>query len=105
MSSRRFLVSILSLLLAAPVFALDRPFPQTAKRGTLTPATYPSIIIDGTTRRLSVGARIWNQNNLTQTPNSLQGSNLAINYTENADGEIDRVWILTQEEANKPLAK
>jgi hypothetical protein len=35
-------------------------------------------------------------------PAYLQGSALTVNYTENAQGEIDRVWILTDDEARQP---
>ncbi|WP_245549131.1 hypothetical protein [Noviherbaspirillum massiliense] len=88
-----------------PALAFERPFPAGAKRGKMTPAMYPSIIMDGKTRRLSAGARIWNQNNTIDMPASLRGNNLVVNYTENAQGEIDRVWILSPEEARKPAPK
>lgn len=68
----------------------------------MSPAVYPEITIDGTARHLSAGARIWNQNNLIEMPAYLRGSDLTVNYTENAQGDIDRVWILTDEEANRP---
>lgn len=71
----------------------------------MSPAPYPQIEIEGKTRRLSPGARIWNEDNLIQMPASLRGSNFVVNYTENDQGEIDRVWILTADEARQPLAK
>ncbi len=86
-----------------PGFAVARPFPSNVKRATMDPGTYPTITLDGQTRRLAVGARIWNQQNLIALPAYLQGSDLTVNYTENANGEIDRVWILTPEEASRPL--
>ncbi|RJG07070.1 hypothetical protein D3870_14645 [Noviherbaspirillum cavernae] len=105
MWSRRFLILLLSAAVTLPAWAFERPFPQNARRGTMTPAPYPAIVLDGAKRILSPGARIWNQENLTETPASLRGSDMAVNYTENAQGEIDRVWILTQEEASRPPAK
>ena len=71
----------------------------------MSPAPYPEIILDGKQRHLAAGARIWNEDNLIQVPASLRGNNLPVNYTENAAGEIDRVWLLSEEEASQPLAK
>ena len=105
---RRFLIGFLSsmtALAALPASALDRPFPAPTKRGKLTPAAHPAIVIDGKTRLLSPGARIWNENNLVEMPASLRGTDLPVNYTENDQGDIDRVWILTPEEAREPLAR
>lgn len=90
---------------ALPAAALDRPFPAPTKRGKMTPAAHPAIVIDGKTRQLSPGARIWNENNLIEMPAALRGSDLMVNYTENDQGDIDRVWILTPEEAREPVAR
>lgn len=105
MWSRHFLVFLLSAGVTLAAAAFDRPFPPNAKRGTMTPASYPSIVIDGKARSLSAGARIWNQDNLIEMPASLRGSGLAVNYTEDGEGDIDRVWILTRDEASRPPAK
>ena len=103
---RRPLLTIsLSVMLALPAMAFDRPFPAPTKRGHMSPGAHPEIAIDGKLRRLSPGARIWNQNNLIEMPAALRGTNIVVNYTEDAQGEIDRVWILTPEEANQPVAK
>jgi hypothetical protein len=105
MWSRRFLAAFLSTFIALQASAFDRAFPQTAKRGTMSPGAYPSIVVDGETRSLSTAARVWNAENLIQVPASLQSSGVAINYTENEQGEVDRVWVLTPEEASRKLAK
>lgn len=107
MSTQRFVAGILlALSMTASALAFERPFPQTAKRGTMSPATYPSIVIDGATRNLSVSVRIWNTSNLTQVPNSLDNSaTYTVNYTENSQGDVDRIWLLTDEEASKPAPK
>jgi hypothetical protein len=88
-----------------PALAFERPFPQNAKRGTMTPANYPEIVIDGQSRQLAPGARIWNTDNLIEMPAALRGSGFTVNYTEDTQGAIDRVWILSPEEASEPLAK
>jgi len=95
----------LSAAIALPALAFERPFPLTAKRGTMSPSAHPEIMIDGKLRHLSPGARIWNQKNLIEMPAALRGTNLVVNYTEDMHGQIDRVWILTPDEARKPLKK
>jgi hypothetical protein len=110
MWSRRFLILLLSVAAALPAWASDRPFPPNAKRGTMTPAPHPAIVIDGKNRNLSPGARIWNQDNLIEMPASLRGNELVVNYTENEQGDIDRVWIrtgydATRSSATRPIAQ
>jgi len=105
MWNRLCLIFVLSTLVTASALAFDRPFAPHYKRGSMTPALHPQIIVDGVTRRLSPGARIWNQENLIQTPATIQGNELPINYTENDQGDIDRIWILTPDEARQPPAK
>ena len=95
------LSAALSALWCASVLAFERPFPPGTKRGTMTPAAHPQIIIDGKHRHLAPGARIWNQDNLIEMPASLRGSDLPVRFTEDTQGEIDRVWILTPEEARR----
>ncbi|MDB5797782.1 MAG: hypothetical protein JWP36_1684 [Paucimonas sp.] len=88
--------------LAVPALAFERAFPQIAKRGQLSLEDYPSVFIDGAQRRLTPGAWIRNTNNTIDMPASLRGQRYTVNYTENAQGEIDRVWILTAQEAAQP---
>ena len=97
----RFLIGFLLSVLAFSAAGFDRPFPPTAKRGTMSPANHPQIVIDGQTRNLSVAARIWNIDNLIEMPATLRGSGFKINYTEDSQGDIDRVWILTADEASQ----
>lgn len=100
---RSFLIVLLTTICALPAWAFERPFPANAKRGEMSPGRYPEIVIDGKTRRLSVGARIWSQKNLLVLPAYLKGDDLTVNYTEDFQGEINRVWILTPAEASRPL--
>jgi hypothetical protein len=105
MWTQRFLIACAFAVAAMSAQAFDRPFPPTVKRGLMTPAASPSIIIDEKTRTLTAGARIWNQNNTIDMPAALRGSKIPVNYTEIASGEIDRVWILTAEEAKQAPPK
>jgi hypothetical protein len=95
----------LCLLLAAgtwSAYAFERPFPQIAKRGTLSLTDYPTVTLDGKVRKLSPGAWIRNENNTSEVPVMLRGREFTVNYTENSEGDIDRVWILSSEEQKKP---
>lgn len=106
MPTRRLLLATIltsaalaALSVAAPAAAFERPFPPFAKRGVMRPDLFPAIVIDGRPRVLTPGARIWNTDNLIQTPASLDVGNYVVNYTEDESFYIDRVWILTPEEA------
>lgn len=103
MRMRGLVVFVAAALLNFSASALERPFPPEVKRGKMSPAPHPAIIIDGKTRTLSVGSRIWNDNNLIEQPASLRGEKHVVNYTETVDGEIDRIWILTTEEARQSI--
>jgi hypothetical protein len=102
---QRFLISCALVAVTLSAHAFDRPFPQTAKRGVMKLAPYPAVIIDDKMRRLSAAARIWNQSNLIQVPASLSGDQFIVNYTQDMQGDIDRIWILTDDEAKKPPPK
>ncbi len=111
MDKRHFLLamaaaSVLTLLPALPALAdaperAPRPFPPNAKRGKMTPGYAPDILIDGKLRQLSPAARIVSEENLTVTPGSLRDKDILVNYTEDMNGYIDRIWILTREEARQ----
>lgn len=83
-----------------------RNFPQTAKRGTFSPAVFPEVYIDGKLRRLSPGARIFSENNMLVLPNAVeQGSKLTVNYQEDGMGMISKIWMLTADEAKAARPK
>ncbi len=103
MWTRRLLVCLALLIAALPALAFDRPFPSNTKRGQMTPGLHPTIFINGKARTLSAGAQIRNENNLIEQPASLRGEGFIVNYTETPDGNIDRVWILTRDEARQPI--
>ncbi|NMM37164.1 MAG: hypothetical protein HHJ09_06565 [Glaciimonas sp.] len=103
MQKKHFLSVILLATLTYSAAAYERPFPSNAKRGTMTPATYPAINIDGKERMLSPGAQIFNANNTIDLPDNLRAGNVTVNFTENNQGQIHRIWMLTPQEASKPL--
>ena len=57
------------------------------------------ITIDGKLRQLSPAARIVSEDNLSVVPGSLADKDIIVNYTEDMNGYIDQVWILTRAEA------
>lgn len=79
----------------------ERTFPAHSKRGKMTPSYFPELLIDGKARRMSPAGRIFNQENLIETAGTLRGNNLPVRYTEDANGNIDRLWLLTPEEAKR----
>jgi hypothetical protein len=105
MRLRPFITLFALLLAVTNAWAGDRPFPQNTKRGTMTPASFPEIVIDGKTRHLAPAARIWNAEGFIEMPAALRGTDHAVNYTVDMQGDIDRVWILTTDEAREPLQK
>ena len=102
MDKRHFLLA-LAAFISLPALAdpQPRPFPSTAKRGKMTAGYAPDIYIDGKLRQLSPAARIVGEENMTITPGSLREKDVVVNYTEDMNGFIDRVWILTREEARQ----
>ncbi|MFJ2987971.1 hypothetical protein ACIPF8_08895 [Collimonas sp. NPDC087041] len=99
----RLLVIFLLATLAFSAMAIERTFPASTLRGKLTITSYPTVTINGNTLRLSPGSRIWNASQLTQIPNSLGTDTYLVNYTLNAQGDVDRVWILTPDEASQKI--
>ena len=101
------ILSCLSLGLArvAPAHALDRLFPPQTKRGELSNVDFPTVKINGAERKLSAGAWIKNENNTIDMPVTLKGRQFTVNYTEDNEGNVNRVWILSPAEASVPLPK
>ena len=95
----RLLSCLIMLAVTLPAIAFDRTFPPNAKSGRLNVADYPQITIDGGSRQLTSGARIWSRDNLTVIPNSLGTDTYIVAYTEDNDGAIDRIWLLNDDEA------
>lgn len=100
---KRSVAALLAAVVALPLLAGARPFPADIKRGRMTPGYYPDLTIDGKPRKLSPAARIFNQDNTIEMPASLRGSGMLVYYTEDANGDIKDVWILTDEEAAQDM--
>ena len=108
MQKLRWMSALLLLVLAASnmsAIAVERTFPPKTQRGNMTILGFPVIAMDAQNLRLAPGARIWNQQQLTQIPASLGNASYLVNYTQDFQGNVDRVWILTKDEASLPVAK
>jgi len=96
---RRLSALLLAAMMTLPALAIDRPFPANILRGKFTPGYFPDITLDGKARQLSPSARIFNEDNRIEMPAALRGKDLVVNYTVDGMGYIDRIWILTPDEA------
>lgn len=90
---------------SAYAMQMERTFPVGVMRGKLSTTALADIVIDGKLRKHTPGLRIYSDINLTVTLGSLDVRNLLINYTQNEFGEIEKIWILTAEEASVPIPK
>lgn len=97
--SLRSIALLFVVLAAPPALAFERPFPPQALRGKMTPGYAPDVTIDGKARQLSPSSRIFNQDNMIEMPAALRGKDIVVNYTVDGMGYIERVWILSGEEA------
>ena len=110
MLTHRFFIAVSLTLIfftCLPTIALERTFPPHAKRAVITIENYPgnSIFVtlnDGTIRTLSAQTQIKNSNNLIELPSYLKNGSFAIYYTENIQGDIDRIWLLNKDEEQHP---
>lgn len=94
---------LLAVALSLPALAFERPFPAHVLRGKFKPGYFPDITLDGKPRRLSPAARIFNQDNRIEMPAALRGKDMVVNYTLDGMGYVDRIWILTAEEAARKV--
>jgi hypothetical protein len=94
------LAAWLLLGLGQPARAEGRLFPPEAKKAEFAITQYPVVLLNGKPRRLSPAARIRNADNLIVMPGVLGDVHFAVRYTEDFQGEIDRVWILSSDEAH-----
>lgn len=95
---------IVGLTMAAFVSLLEaqtmaRVFPVSAKKATLVVTQSPEVLLDGSVRRLSPGARIRSVNNLLIMPATITGQKLLVKFLPDAQGLIHEVWVLSPQES------
>ena len=94
---------LLALAASGASAQLQRPFPQTALRGSIAFGQTPEIAVNGRAARLAPGSRIRGPDNLIVLPATLTGQRYTVHYVVGFDGNVGDVWILTPEElARRP---
>lgn len=94
-------VLFLMLTWSAPALATAeiRPLPANGVLGTLSLTAMPAIVIDDQPRTLSASGQIRNQKNLIVQTSTLKAqADVKVLYKTNRSGQIDRIWMLTDEE-------
>lgn len=98
------LAVLASFVIASASHAIERPFPANATFGKFSPSAFSAtgaIVIDGKSYALSAGTQIRDWHNRIIFPKSLSGPDVAILYQKSHEGQIQRIWILTNDEAKK----
>ena len=108
MKTRKFFIGLaLFCLTFAASFAnaqTNRVFPMNAQRGEASFNEHPmDIEIDGEMRKAAPGLHIWDTYNRLVFRQLLKSEDVIINYTEDGSKYIDKIWILTPEEAAKTI--
>jgi hypothetical protein len=92
-------LALSAVLAAASVVArAERQFPADIAFAKAAQFDYPYVKIDKQVYRLSVGSRIYNDQNLIVMPTTVPAS-AAVVYRTDINGEISQLWLLTPDEA------
>jgi hypothetical protein len=94
------IVVLLSLLLMSRtgIAMEDRPLPADGILGVLTASALPKVIVDNKQVQLGAGAQIRNEHNLIVQIPAIKRTDLNILYEKNSQGQIQRIWLLTDAE-------
>ena len=99
---RSLLALVFAMVLAAGAAPADaqtlRLIPADAKRGEFSAGQLPVVQIDGKDLRLSPGARILNERNMSVTPNQVVPKS-RVAYQLDGQGQVRTVWVLSAAEA------
>jgi len=95
-----FMVMFLIMLSNPVTSQLHRNFPTDSKLGKLTAVSFPQFTINGQVMMMGAGGQIWGVDNLIILPNVANYIGM-VRYQLDIAGNLHRVWILTQEEANQ----
>ena len=79
----------------------QREFPKNALRAVMVVTSPPQIILNGTSERLSPGARIKGPSNTLLMSGTLTGKEVLVNYVRDHQGMIHEVWVLSELEAQE----
>ena len=99
-----FSASLPAFAQVLPGLGISRPFPDAAKRGTLTFTTTAEAQLNGKPIRVAPGMRLFSPQNTLLMTHSVLGKPFKVNYVlEVSTGMLHAAWILTEGEAAKPL--
>lgn len=102
----RLLAGLLVCLAVEPsVLAADRPLPDIGLLALWQASSLPQMIIDGQPVRLTAGAQIRDQKNLIVQPSAVPAVDVHILYKATQARQIERIWILTDAEYLRILAR
>jgi hypothetical protein len=96
----RPLICALLLAFSASAAAQLRTIPEDAKRGMMRHVQEMEVEIDGAHQRLAPGAQIRNPANTIILPTAIP-SGSPVKYQVDATGMVNRVWILSPQEAEQ----
>jgi len=86
-----------------PGLGMNRPFPDSALRGTLTIANMSEAALNGKSIRIAPGMRLFSPQNTLIMSHSVIGQTFKVNYVlEPSTGMLHAAWILTEREAAQP---
>ena len=76
----------------------DRPLPNDAKLAKAATFAYPNLTANGKTMHIGVGSRIYDQNNRIIMPAAVPAK-VNVLFKTDMNGDVSRVWIITDQEA------
>ena len=92
------------LFLCPSIVPAARTFPRDATFAKAAIFDYPALLVGSKTLRLAVGSRIYDQNNRILTPVSTPATANVL-YKTDSNGEVFKVWILTDQETQAFVKK
>ena len=102
---RTFLIGCMLACFSGVCFAEERVFPAQTKRGKLTITAQGDVIIDGKLRNITPSTRVYSEEGLIVPIASVAANKLLINFTLNDFGDVEKIWLLTADEASRPSQK
>jgi|SRR6188474_1872846 hypothetical protein len=97
----RCLLLALAIATAGAAQAQLRSIPADAKRGTLSHVQGMTMELNGARIDLSAGAQIRDGRNMIVVPTAVPRG-ILVKYQLSTDKKLDRVWILSPQEAAQP---
>ena len=84
-----------------PAVGIPRILPQGTNKGELQMSGGMNASIDGKSMMLSPGVQVRDPFNMSILPTMIQGT-VPVRYTTDAAGAVDRIWLLSAQEAAQP---